>query len=412
MSKLKLASLISAICLMGLIFYGMTGFSQSQKQTVRLTTVPPLSQVLPFEAEATRSSLGSGKVQSPVLLTLQAKDSQGQSLNNAKIHLQILTPRKNLWFSTDFPMVEGTKLLDIEGIAPTGKLQVQQVLPIRGTYQLLVQVTPIVANAFVPMQQTLTLKVPENPLKYRYFGFLVVILLAVGLGGGWILGGEQKIGFGEIAPQRVRLLLSGVIVVAIASLLIVNISAEMAESEMSHHGHVAAKAESEMSHHHHEVAKVDNSGIIKSQGMEVQLSGDEGTTVGTAANLQAKVIDTQTNQPVTDVNLKIKTTQIEDSWVAFAYQGVPDATGQLSWQQGFFDGAPHNIEVEVSPQPNSTRKFQPFWVRREIEVEGVAPPLLVRLISLAYFSAIALFGLVLGLWLRKRWVSPRQADKG
>jgi hypothetical protein len=123
-------------------------------------------------------------------------------------------------------------------------------------------------------------------------------------------------------------------------------------------------------------------------------------------------MDTQTNQPVTDVNLKIKTTQIENNWVAFAYQGIPNATGQLSWQQGFFDGAPHNIEIEVSPQSNSARQFQPFWVKREIEVEGVAPPLLVRLISLAYFSAIALFGLVLGLWLRKRWVSPRRTDKG
>jgi len=32
------------------------------------------------------------------------------------------------------------------------------------------------------------------------------------------------------------------------------------------------------------------------------------------------------------------------------YRGVPDAAGQLTWQQQFFD---NKVEVEVSPQPGS-----------------------------------------------------------
>jgi hypothetical protein len=120
--------------------------------------------------------------------------------------------------------VEGTELLNIEAVAPKGELQIQQMLPIRGNYQMLVKVTPIVANAFTPIEQTLTLSVPESWVKYRNFGILAVILLAVGLGGGLVLGGQQQIQPGEIAPQRVRLLLSGAIIVAIASLLIINIT--------------------------------------------------------------------------------------------------------------------------------------------------------------------------------------------
>jgi len=394
MPKFKLVALISGIALMGVIFYGLVGFSQSPQSMVRLKTEPLISQIAPFEAEATTPPLGSGKVQPPVLLKLLAVDAQNHPLENAKVHLQIFTPPKNSWFTTDFPIVEGTKLLDIEGNAPNGQLQVQQLLPIRGTYQLLVDVTPIVADAFVPIQQTLALTVPENPLKYRNFGILIVILLVVGLGGGLVIGGRQKIHLGEIAPQRVRLLLSGTILVAIATLLAVNISAEIAESGMS----------MPMSQMSEQKPPTDNSGMVQSQGLEVRLSGDVSATVGIPANLQVKVIDTQTNQPATDVSLKIRTTQLENNWVAFAYVGVPDATGQLAWQQQFFDGAPHQIEVEVSPQPNAAHQFSPFRVKREVKVEGVAPPLRVRFTSLAYFTGIIVIGLVFGLGLKRRWL--------
>lgn len=388
MSKFNFAALISGVCLMSVLFYGI-GFSQSPKSTVRLITEPPSSQILPFEAEAA-TPLGSNQPQSPVRLTFSALDASGQSLENAQVHLQILTPPKNPLFPTDFPIVEGTELLNVKAIAPTGKLQVQQMLPIRGTYQLLVNVTPTVANAFTPIQQTLKLSIPENQLKYRYFGMIAIVLLVVGLGGGLVIGGKQQRQLGEIAPERVRLLLSGVTIVAIATLLAVNFSAEIAESHT--HGH----------HHEHQSQTEEVPATRQSQGLELKLSGDDQATVGQPANLAVTVIDTKTRQPATDVVLNVKATQLEDNWLAFAYQGVPDARGKFQWQQQFFDGAPHKVEVEVSPQPNTARSFQPFQVAQEIEVEPVAPPVLTRLIVLAYFTAIVVFGLVLGLRLKRR----------
>jgi hypothetical protein len=380
MSKFKMAALLSAICLMSVVLYGLVVSSQTPRPAVRLITEPPISQILPFEAEAT-------KPQPPVRLTLQAVDAAGGVLENAKIRLQILTPPKNPWFPTDFPLVEGTELLNIEAVAPKGELQIQQMLPIRGNYQLLVDVTPIVANAFTPIQQTLTLSVPENGVKYRYFGMLAAILLVLGLGGGLVLGGQQQIQEGEIAPQRVRLLLSGAIIVAIATLLIVNISAERAESH---------------THGHH--AQTKEPAVLQSQGVEARISGDVQATVGKPAKLAVQVIDTTTGQPASDVILNIKATQAEHGWVAFAYQGLTDAKGQLTWEQQFFDGAPHKIEVEVSPQPQATRQLSPLRVAKVIEVEGVAPPLKLRLIVLAYFTSIIVLGLVIGLKLRRRSV--------
>ncbi len=386
---------ISTLCLVSALFWSWVGVSQSPQPSVRLTTNPSITQIRPLEAEATEA-MGSGSYKPPVQLSLQAIDAQGQALKNAKIHLQIFTRPKNPWFTTDFPIVEGTKLLDIEGNAPTGQLRIQQTLPIRGNYQLLVNVTPIVPNTFAPIQQTLTLLVPENGAKYRNLGVLAAILLAAGLGGGWVIGSRQSLQPGEIAPQRVRLLLSGAIVVAIVALLYVNISAEFAQSHMS----------MAMSHETEEVPKSDKPSKLQSQGLEMQLSGDTSATVGQPANLQVSVVDTKTRQPITDVVLKVTTTQLENNWVAFAYEGTPDSTGKLAWQQEFFDGAPHNVEVEVSPQSSSARRFKPFQVAQSISVEGVAPPLLVRLISLAYFTGVVAVGLLLGLWLQRRRNQP------
>lgn len=371
--------------MMSIVFYTWVGFSQSPQPTVRLTTEPPISQILPFEAEATTPL-------SPVSLRLQALDAAGIPLENARIELTILTPPKNPWFTTDFPIVEGTKLLDIEAIAAKGELQIQQMLPIRGNYQLLVKVTPIAPNAFTPFQQTLTLSVPENGVKYRNFLILAAILLAVGLGGGLAIGGKPKIPAGEIAPERVQLLLSGAIIIAIATLLYVNVSAEMAQSEMS----------MPMSHMTESKPTEKIKPIVKSLGFEMRLFGDVSTTVGKAANLQVQVTELKTNQPVTDVLLNIKTIQLENNWIAFAYKGVPDAAGKLVWQEQFFDGAPHQVEVEVSPQPNAARQFPSFQVSQTIEVEGVAPPLSVRLTVLAYFTGIIVAGMAIGLGLQRR----------
>lgn len=370
-----MTALVSAFCLAAVFLYGLVVSSHPQAR-VRLITTPPISQIIPFEAEATAP-------QSPVQLTLQALDTTGQPLENAKIQLQILTPPKNHLFPTDFPIVEGTELLNVEAFAPKGKLQIQQMLPIRGKYQLLVNVTPIVANAFTPIQQNLTLSVPENWVKYRNFGIIAVILLMLGIGGGLVLGGEQQIQVGEIAPQRVRLLLSGAIIVAIASLLIINISAEVAES-----------------HTHKQHSPIQEPVVQRSQGVEMQILGNVQATVGQPAKLAVRLLNTITGQPAKDVILNIKTTQSEHNWVAFAYQGTTDANGQLGWNQQFFDGAPHKITAEVLSQSQATGQVLPLRIAKEIQVEGIAPPLSVRLIVLTYFTSIIVLGLLLGLRLK------------
>jgi hypothetical protein len=383
MKKYRLFGTIGAICIGLSILYSFVGVSQTPVPKVQLSTNPPLERILPFEA-------GTEKPQSPVTLTLQAVDAVGKPLENALIRLQILTPPPTPWLATDFPFVEGTKLLSMDAAAPDGKLEIQQVLPIRGNYQLRVNVSPLVANAFATYQQTLNLNVRENPVKYKYTAIVVAILLSVGLLGGWVIGGQEQLREGEIAPQSVRLLLSALTVVAIVTLIFINISAEVAEAHGSKHN---------------SSTEVIAPSAQKSQGVEVRIEGDKNATVGKLADLALQVKDTTTGQPLTDVMLQVKAIALEDNLTVFAYKGIPNQQGKLIWQEQFFDGSPHKVEVEATPNPGSNRQFPLVKVAQSVEVEGIAPPIYIRLIGLFYFTAIVGIGMAIGLLIQS-WRKP------
>ncbi|HEY9616509.1 MAG TPA: hypothetical protein V6C64_06700 [Microcoleaceae cyanobacterium] len=364
--------------------------TQSPQSTVQLLTEPALEKIRPFEAETSPDQL-------PPQLTVQAVDVSGQPLNNANVHLQLLAPPTTPWFTTDFPIVEGTTLLDLQTLAPAGTVQLHQMLPIRGVYQLKVSVTPQVANTFAPFEQTLPISVSENGVKYQNFVILAVGLFVAGLVGGWVIGQKQSIQPGELAPQSVRLLLSGVVVIAIAALLYVNVSAELVQS---HHSMA-------MSHPTEAPPPAPHPSQQQADGLNVQLSGDHRAVVGELANFQVSVTDAKTQQPISGAKVKVKATQLENGWLAFAHDGITDATGRLQWQEQFFDGAPHQVDVEIAPQSGLSRQFRPVQVAQTLEVEGVVPPLHVRLISLGYMTGIVAIGLVLGLKLpRKHLYQP------
>jgi hypothetical protein len=178
-------------------------------------------------------------------------------------------------------------------------------------------------------------------------------------------------------------------VVAIAALLVVNISAELSHSH----------------EHSHEHAHGDKTAIpssLNTQGLEVKLLGHHHATVGEPTELAVQAIDLKTGQPAQDVVFKIQAKSLEAGWVTFAHQASPDRQGAFAWQQQFFDGAPHQVEVEVAPKPDAVRQFLPFKVAQEIEVEGIEPPLRSRLLVLGYFVSILLVGLGLGLWVKQR----------
>ncbi len=374
---------------------GFNAPAKSAPANVKLTTEPSLDRVVPYEAE-------SETTQQPVKLTLQAIDSTGKPLTNVRMKVKLLAPAANPWFTTDFPIVEGTKIFDLQADAPTGKIQLQQMLPIRGNYQLQVTATPLGVAGGEAIQQNITLTVPENSIKYQNFAILAAILTAAGLGGGWVIGARRVTQAGEVAPQPVRLLLSGATLVAIAALLYVNVSAEIAQSGMSSPmSHMGKEHEhGESTEHNH---KSIPASTITSQGIKLAITGDNSATVGKPANFQVKAVDAKTDRPVAGtVSIQTINTEKQDKWTAFGYLGAIDPSGRLAWQSGLFDGSGHQVNVEFTPAAVGGQQSAPIKVSRSVDVEGVAPPLYVRLISLGYMTGIVASAFLVAFWWRRR----------
>lgn len=339
---------------------------------LKMVTDPPLAEVIPFEQ--------------PITISLSATEVP---LENARVQIKLLTPARTPWLTTDFPIVEGTTLLDMAVTPVDGEAQFQVMPPIRGRYQLQVSVTPEAAGAFTPFTQTLDFTVPENPLKYRNLLILLAILAVAGVGGGWVIGDSQPLEAGEPMPERVRLLLSAAAVAAIGTLLYIMITAEQANA------HTDSKAAtSPVESQEHPV------------GLSVSLEDLAIAQVGQAIPLAVEVADAATGQPLTDIDLAIATRLLEYDRTVSAFQASPDTTGRYTWNQQFFDGSAHVVTVRVSPQPDAAVQFEPFDLVKRIEVVGVAPPMSVRLISLGYLTAFLAAGVGVGFFVRRRLPQP------
>ncbi len=404
-----LAFATSAICVCSFLLFGFGGILavHAAQPMVSLQTQPPLTQAIPNKT--------------PIRITLQAINPQGKPLSDVKFQLQLHTPRKTPWFTSDFPIVEGTTLLELNEEAPDGMLEFEQIMPIRGHYPLQVQVHPQITGAFEPFEQDLTLAVPENPVKYRNSAILLGILFLAGIGGGWIIGGDQTVSWGEVVPRKVRLLLSGAIMVAIAVLLFVNISAELSSLHgHNDHGH-NDQGHGDQGHdvhghdvHGHDVhGRAGNSPEINptsvspqasSQPFEIHLTGDREATVGQVTTQTVEILNAKTGKPEAQLRVKTTTVALADHQPIFAYQGNTDKNGQMTWKQQFFDGAPHQVIAEVTASDGAV-----LQASHNVNVDGIEPPLYIRLISLGYYTGLFFLSLWLGIGLHRRLAFYRQS---
>ena len=366
MRKIRYVGLALVASLFSVFLWFNPHPSLASQPTVQVQTEPALSQVIPNE--------------SSIRIALQAVDPKGQPLSNVRFGLQLSTPAKTPWFTSDFPIVEGTQLLELNAKASSGKLEFEQVMPIRGNYLLKVQVAPLTAGAFKPFEQSLQLSVPERSVKYRNAAILIGILTLAGISSGWILGGNQTVQESEVAPQPVKLLLSIVTMIAIAVLLFVNISAELISA-----------------HNHEETPAAPTAFVQRSQNLEIRLLGDRQATVGQLSTQTVQVTNARTGNPAVNTVVNAKSIALEDNKQIFSYQGRTDDQGKLTWREQFFDGAPHQIVAEAI-LPNGAR----LQVKQRTEVEGIEPPLSIRLISLGYYTGIFFLSLVAGIWLHRR----------
>lgn len=121
-----------------------------------------------------------------VQFSILVNDEQGQPVKDVELAFTLNSPAKKFFPSTDFPIVEGTTLMDSKVLAPQGKLDFQYVFPIRGEYSLKVKATPS-GDPSKAVEKTLHISINENPPEVRNAFLLILGLFLLGCIVGYIL---------------------------------------------------------------------------------------------------------------------------------------------------------------------------------------------------------------------------------
>lgn len=152
----------------------------AQGPNITFTTEPSDSDILPDYTLST--------------VRIAVLDEQGNPIPNVKIGFDLKAPSPGLFFSTDFPVVEGTDLMNFEFVADGGVLEFDYLWPIRGSYEVALSAAPTAQSPvqFAPISDTREFSLSENPEEWTNLIVLIAILAVFGLISGLVLGGSLK----------------------------------------------------------------------------------------------------------------------------------------------------------------------------------------------------------------------------
>ncbi|TAK05775.1 hypothetical protein EPO44_06350 [bacterium] len=146
-----------------LSFLAGVGRVQAEDGEIRIQTTPMLEEVRPLVE--------------PVRIALAVLDSRGMPVRHGRLHIRLVAPQPGRLFSTDFPLVEGTPLLEMDFPIAQGGAAWEYVFPIRGIYRLEVRATGADGKEIA---RVFELGVKENRMKLFYLGSFMAGLFFLG----------------------------------------------------------------------------------------------------------------------------------------------------------------------------------------------------------------------------------------
>ncbi|MDH3603755.1 MAG: hypothetical protein OEU26_29445 [Candidatus Tectomicrobia bacterium] len=323
------------------------GFAAETDLSVKVTSIPPLQRIRP-DTDYAR-------------VTLQVLQ-HGQSLSAGHLEVNITSPGRTSWISTDFPMVEGTPLLSLASDLQDGMLTFDYLFPIRGVYQVDATVSPVPGGPDFPtttLQQTLQLR--ENPAEVRNVWILI--------GGLLLLGGIGGALFARSASAREALPSIALLVVLIGLGMITPGS----------------------------MADPDGQYVVQGEGgwvLDVRTTPTHAT-VGQLLQFDVMLSkDGAVFPEATQTTLLLH--HVEDDKAVFETT-TRAQTGASSQRFQFFDGAPHTVTIRA--QPVDQDEVTPLQAVFEMEVEGLQPPMAVKIRTLFILIGVLAVGMAAGFFL-------------
>jgi hypothetical protein len=323
------------------------GFAAETDLSLKITSTPPPLQIRP-DTDYARVTLH-------VL-------HRGQPLSAGHLEVNLTSPGRQPWISTDFPMVEGTPLLALASDLQDGALTFDYLFPIRGAYAVDATISPVPGGPDFPattLQETLQLR--ENPVEVRN-GWIL-------LGGLFCFGGIAGVLFARSASAREALPSIAIWVVLLGLGMIA--PASMADQKGQY------------------VVQGDGGWLL-----DVRTTPTHAT-VGQLLQFDVVLSKDGARFPeATQTTLLLH--HVEDDKAVFQTT-THTQTGSSSQRVQFFDGAPH--AVTITAQPVGPAQMTPLQAVFEMEVEGLQPPMAVKIRTLCILIGVLVVGMAAGFLL-------------
>ncbi len=342
-----------------LILLGMaTARSQAQAEPaarVVIETAPAAGAIVPDETLVTTR--------------LRVLDAAGIPIPGARVALHVDTPPRAKVITTDFPFVEDTTLLELETVLPEGELSFQAVYPIRGTYTFRTRVV-------LPDGQTLeaspVLSLRENPDEVRNILVLLGLLFAFGLFSGFVIRLTGRPG-AAAAAAIVALVLTGGTGWA--------------------HGPSGEGAPSQ-----NEPVTV----VREADGVRVTATASpDSAAVGRLTTVTVRAT-TAAGRPVAG-NVSLDAIHLEDNVPIYSFDLPLEANGTARVALQLFDGTEHELRFALRTDDGRAVNLEV-----PLPVEGFAPPLSVKLRSLALLMVPVVVGLAVGFRAGRPFAARRR----
>ena len=284
----------------------------------------------------------------PATLTLLVTGTDGKPVVQGWVAIGLEAPARGRFFSTDFPLVEGSRLLDMRLPLRQGRAEWKYLFPIRGQYRLNVE---FVAPDGRKVNKSFPLAIRENKQKWLFLGIFTVGLFALG-----VLAGRIFTGTLSNAKRRAAACL-------LVSMSCIPWSIEIAAQEVGQRKHFGW-------------LEIDPATVGKPSKVRWRLAGEE------KAESRA-------------VLLTLTIAHLEKAKTVFSVERLP-VEGEFAMSFQFTDGAEYRVTAIAYVTGG-----QMIRTEQNISVIGVEPPARAVIPAIGFFLVVIALGLGVGRWSRR-----------
>lgn len=328
---LVIKSLLAAILFTQILV--ISPIAWANELNIYFKTSPPLQHLRPFY--------------DPGSLSVLVTSADGKPIAQGWADVRIDAPNPGWFFSTDFPLVEGTRLLEMRLPLRRGRAEWKFLFPVRGEYRLSIDVVTAEGKK---ASKVFPLEIREHRGKWTFLGLFTLALFALGVVAGRIFTRASPIGESKVAWY-----------------LLLPMSGWVFPATLLAQGTGA--------------------------GTYVGLLEIDPATVGQPVGVHWRVKGEGAERSAALLTLTIA--HLEKGKTVFSIERLP-SIGEFSMNFQFTDGAEYRVTAIAELQGR-----QPIRTERYVSVSGIEPPAAAMIPAMGFFLAVIAAGLAVGRWSRR-----------